>query len=448
MGCPAACIGYELLNDLDFDYDESGSTHTAGVIDSADAVAATAAYFDSATGWTPIGGHTDTAGSFTAIFEGNGNTIDNLYINLTTTSATDSVYVGLFADIGKAATTSPAAPAVPGVVRNLGLVDPYVSNARSSSGSSGFTTVRTGALAGRNSDAGTVSGSYVSGGSVTGSQSAATNTVYNLAGCLLGQNNGTVAASNAGCAASATGAAAVSDYAGGLMGWNQGAVSSSYATGTATADARAGGLVGELTAGGTVIASYAKGAVSVTGAGGKAGGLAGAMSSANTVARASYATGAVATSGGGTNNLGGLVGELAGAGPVIDASYAIGAVTASGSGVGVTNNRGGLLGARVSSALATQITNSYWNSTVNIGLTGGGGTSRTTAELQTPHGLRRRHGQHLLRLECGSGRRQQRRRPVGLRHHHPVPRNQLRRHQPARPGPHARGLRCRQRRPH
>ena len=384
MGCPAACIGYELMNDLDFDYDESGSTHTAGVIDSADAVAATSAYFDSATGWTPIGGHTSSAAPYTAIFEGNGNTIDNLYINLSTSAATDSVYVGLFADIGKPAGTSPVTPAVPGIVRNVGLVDPYVSNARSSSGSSGFTTVRTGALAGRNSDAGTVSGSYVSGGSVTGSQSAATNTVYNLAGCLLGQNNGTVAASNAGCAASATGAAAVSDYAGGLMGWNQGAVSSSYATGTATADARAGGLVGELTAGGTVIASYAKGAVSVTGAGGKAGGLAGAMSSANTVARASYATGAVATSGGGTNNLGGLVGELAGAGPVIDASYAIGAVTASGSGVGVTNNRGGLLGARVSSALATQITNSYWNSTVNSGLTGGGGTSRTTAELQTP----------------------------------------------------------------
>ena len=384
MGCPATCIGYELMNDLDFDYDNDGSTHTSGTIDSGDAVAATAAYFDGTTGWTPIGGHTATAGSYTAIFEGNGNTIDNLYINLSTSAATDSVYVGLFADIGKAATTSPAAPAVPGIVRNVGLVDPYVSNARSSSGSSGFTTVRTGALAGRNSDAGTVSGSYVSGGSVTGSQSAATNTVYNLAGCLLGQNNGTVAASNAGCAASATGAAAVSDYAGGLMGWNQGAVSSSYATGTATADARAGGLVGELTAGGTVIASYAKGAVSVTGAGGKAGGLAGAMSSANTVARASYATGAVATSGGGTNNLGGLVGELAGAGPVIDASYAIGAVTASGSGVGVTNNRGGLLGARVSSALATQITNSYWNSTVNSGLTGGGGTSRTTAELQTP----------------------------------------------------------------
>ncbi len=386
MGCPATCIGYELMDDLDFDYDEDGSTHTSGTIDSDDAVAATAAYFNSATGWTPIGGHTSSAAPYTAIFEGNGNTIDNLYINLTTTSATDSVYVGLFADIGKPATTSPAAPAVPGVVRNVGLVDPYVSNARSSSGSSGFTTVRTGALAGRNSDAGTVSGSYVSGGSVTGSQSAATNTVYNLAGCLLGQNNGTVAASNAGCAASATGAAAVSDYAGGLMGWNQGAVSSSYATGTATADARAGGLVGELTAGGTVIASYATGAASVTGDGGLAGGLVGSMSSASTAVRASYATGAVSTSGGGTNNLGGLAGQISGTAPVIAASYSTGTVTASGTGVGVTNNRGGLVGALVGSPVATasQVTNSYWDETTT-GIAGTGtGVRKTTAQLIAP----------------------------------------------------------------
>ena len=33
-------------------------------------------------------------------------------------------YVGLFADIGKATGTSPVTPAQPGVVRNLGLVDP------------------------------------------------------------------------------------------------------------------------------------------------------------------------------------------------------------------------------------------------------------------------------------------------------------------------------------
>ena len=63
MGCPAACIGYELMDDLDFDYDEERQhPHQPASIDPGDAVAATAAYFDSATGWTPIGGHTEHGG--------------------------------------------------------------------------------------------------------------------------------------------------------------------------------------------------------------------------------------------------------------------------------------------------------------------------------------------------------------------------------------------------
>ena len=109
MGCPAACIGYELMDDLDFDYDEDGSTHTSGTIDPGDAVAATAAYFDMNTGWTPIGGHTSSAAPYTAIFEGNGNTIDNLYINLAPSAANAGAFVGLFADLGR----QPGAPAPP-----------------------------------------------------------------------------------------------------------------------------------------------------------------------------------------------------------------------------------------------------------------------------------------------------------------------------------------------
>ena len=380
----ATCTGYELMANLDFDTDGDGATYT----DTAGTIAVDADdtnnYFSGAAGWTPLGGHGADAVPYTATFEGNHHTISNLFINLSTTTATASIFAGLFADIGIAedTSTSPTTPAVPGIVRNVGLVDPYVSNTRSAAGV--LTTVRTGALAGRSSGGGAVSGSYVAGGSVAGSQGAVAGVVYNFAGCLLGQNDGAVTASSASCNATATGADDASDSAGGLLGWNEGAVSSSYATGTATSDATAGGLVGENASGGTVIASYATGAVSATGDGGKAGGLAGRVASDNTVVRASYATGAVATSGGGTNNLGGLVGELAGTGPVIDTSYAIGPVTASGTGVGVTNNRGGLLGARVSGALTTQITNSYWNSTVNSGLTGGGGTSRTTTQLQAP----------------------------------------------------------------
>ena len=147
-------------------------------------------------------------------------------------------------------------------------------------------------------------------------------------------------------------------------------MSSSYATGTATADSRAGGLTAELTVGGTVIASYATGAVSVNGDGGVAGGLVGSMSSASTAVRASYATGAVSTGGAGTsmapNKLGGLAGQISGTAPVIVASYSIGTVTARGTGMGVTNNAGAVWWAPwwdPQSPRRAQVTNSYWDET-------------------------------------------------------------------------------------
>ena len=68
-----------------------------------------------------------------------------------------ATFVGLFADISGG-----------GTVRNLGLVNPYVSNTRS--GSTSF--IRTGALAGRNNSGATVSGVAVTGGSVTATQNA------------------------------------------------------------------------------------------------------------------------------------------------------------------------------------------------------------------------------------------------------------------------------------
>ena len=69
MGCPddedadqdAACVGYELMANLTFD------TNDDGVVDADDP--------GSYPNWTPIGGR------YTAIFEGNGNTISDLTVN-------------------------------------------------------------------------------------------------------------------------------------------------------------------------------------------------------------------------------------------------------------------------------------------------------------------------------------------------------------------------------
>ncbi len=72
MGCASACTGYELLNGLDF----AATTNTA---------------WTSGEGWEPIG---DGGNHFTAIFNGNGNTIANLHINRNADSQ------GLFGVIG------------------------------------------------------------------------------------------------------------------------------------------------------------------------------------------------------------------------------------------------------------------------------------------------------------------------------------------------------------
>ena len=84
MGCPATgCVGYELTANLDFDSDSDGDV---------DANDHSGAYWDSGKGWLPIG--TGTA-RYTGDFKGNGNTINNLFINRRTTLA----YVGLFGAI-------------------------------------------------------------------------------------------------------------------------------------------------------------------------------------------------------------------------------------------------------------------------------------------------------------------------------------------------------------
>ena len=68
MGCAATCTGYELRASLDFDTDGDGKTHTGDTGDAGDT------YNNGGAGWFPIGG------AYTATFQGNGHTIDNLFI--------------------------------------------------------------------------------------------------------------------------------------------------------------------------------------------------------------------------------------------------------------------------------------------------------------------------------------------------------------------------------
>ncbi len=232
-GCPSTgCIGYELLNNLDFDENNDGA------ITQADAT-----YWNGGAGWDPVGPYGGT-------FKGNNKTISHLYINRGSRHNT-----GLF-------------HAVDGDVSGLGLLNVNVTGAD-----------RVGGLTGNQGGGGTISSCYVTG-RVSGSRWG----VGGLVGRSYRTSGTNRIVSSYALVSVRVPAHVTSDgLAGGLVGWltDQTEVVASYALGSVFAghsNAVAGGLVGQIASGGGVTASYATGAV--TGAGTK-GGLVG--SSAGTV---------------------------------------------------------------------------------------------------------------------------------------------------------------------
>ncbi len=254
MGCPSSgCTGYELADNLDFD------TNGNGMADVGDN------YWNGGAGWVPLG---DEDRKFTANFDGNGNTIANLFID------GDIAYVGLFG-IGDSKSN----------IKGVGLTSVDVSNG------SFKTSSATGSLIGLSQ--GMVVACYATG-SVFG--------IHDVGG-LVGANVGTLSSSYA--VVNVTGR---QYYTGGLVGQNapSGLILASYATGSVTAQGdHTGGLAGGSNGSSKIIASYATG--NVSGRSGDTGGLVG--NSWYTTIVNSYATGRVSSflEGGG-----GLVGEKTG----------------------------------------------------------------------------------------------------------------------------------------
>ncbi len=176
-------------------------------------------------------------------------------------------------------------------------------------------------------------------GRITSSYATASVSGNGNVGGLVGHNSGsgTIASSHASGAVNGSGSV------GGLAGQNSGggAIASSHATGAVHGSGDTGGLVG-FNDGSSIASSYATGAVE---GGSTTGGLAGFNGNGSSITL-SYATGMVSGTG---LSAGGLVGEnLAGAS--IASSYATGAVTG-------TTQVGGLVGYNNSS-----ITGSFWDS--------------------------------------------------------------------------------------
>ena len=418
-GTPAnVCIGYELMNDLDFDENGDGLITAAG----------DPTYWDDGKGWMPIGQPVISGAAsqnaafglvayYTAIFEGNEHSISNLHINRAIDGDQNLTYVALFA-------------AVSGRIRNVDLRNPQVAFRRA--GTIGQDAPPAGAppgtppeekrsnyvggLAGSLGSGGRIDDSRIVGGGVTFTQGAGRHS-STYVGCLAGRGfQGAISGSSASCAVNIYapqrgGVGGTTQFggdgiprdtnttwSGGLVGNSFGAhITASYAAGDVSChqdgNQFCGGLVGEAVIA-NIVSSYATGNVvnrlAITAYSSHdrlTGGPSGEVQACHTWNGTPYSTGA-------------LLGRIAGGG--ITDSYATGRVTVP---EGVRAERcpaikaGGLVGnsqAALGSVNPGSITNSYWDrETTTYDYIGSGRSdgptsgismvgAHTTAELQMP----------------------------------------------------------------
>ena len=221
-GCPLDinCRGYELTRDLDF---ADPNSYADGTVNSM--WRPNSSNPDDATndGWPPFYG-------FTATFEGNGFAIRNLYIRNRGNS-------GLFGIVPNSA-----------VIQNIGEIHGSVYGSFASDESIGI-------LAGDNY--GSIIGSHANG-TIQGTGGG-----RNDVGILVGRNHrgGEITSSSANGTVGSTDTAGGGNYAGGLVGWNSGAIISSHASGMVQGgDGNGdyvGGFAGYNDEAGSIIASYA-----------------------------------------------------------------------------------------------------------------------------------------------------------------------------------------------
>ena len=219
-GCPLVngieqCRGYELMNDLDFNDDQSYRTLDPSRLKNSWTVSDFSAASDS--GWQPIGG-------FNAVFDGNGYTISNIQINR---SVGNTSNIGLFSDMGSG-----------GKVKNLGLIDPAIK------GLVGIKNV--GGIAGRIERGGVIMNSHVIGDVGAGKTDKIIRGGSGLIGGMVGRNKGLILNSYAKINVIAEDSGTIENRVGGLVGRNidGGKVYNSYATGEVKGPCIVGGLVG------------------------------------------------------------------------------------------------------------------------------------------------------------------------------------------------------------
>lgn len=237
-GCPLVfiegrlqqhCSGYELTTDLDFD------TNDDGVMDNLDI------YWNSGEGWEPIG---SAVTPFTGIFNGNGHTINNLFIN-----RESEEFVGLF-----------------------GAADQYTAHIYSVILAGNLMNITgdwyTGSLVGLISNSATVSDNFITG-TVT-ANSYAGGLIGAAANSIINNNYTSVTVSSQEGTGGLVGGAILSEFTnnvvmgsvngekfvGGLIGYAEYlTITNSYAMGAVYGTEYVGGLMGD-SVGATVTNSY------------------------------------------------------------------------------------------------------------------------------------------------------------------------------------------------
>ncbi|MDQ2136789.1 YDG domain-containing protein, partial [Alcaligenaceae bacterium B3P038] len=376
LGSNGAVVEYKVINDLGARFSTTGND-LQGINGNLSGNYALGSNIDARStatpgyGFVPLGQN----GEFSGKLEGLGHSITGLTMSRSAPVASVA-NAGMFSTIGANAQVS-----------NLGLVGGSVALNTSFDESDYLNTYGVGTLAGRNR--GTITNVWSSGSASNSGMAGYSG--YSRVGALVGVNEGVISRSRASGTATATNSwdgakigglvgvnlsgglivdssssVAVSNtsegYVGGLVGENYGAIRNSHATGNVTSISGAGGLVSYSE--GIIQDSFATGSVTgVYAVGGLVGGTNGASRISN-----SYATGNVTASG---YQIGGLVG---GNGGNITNSYATGSVTGNaevGGVVGLHFNSGG-----------GQMTNVYSTGRV-IGNTNVGGVAGQTGGAPT-----------------------------------------------------------------
>ncbi len=282
-----------------------------------------------ATSWTPIGAASAVTSEprYAATFDGNGKSIKNLYL-----SVTSGNFKGLFGVINGA------------TIKNLTLSNPSITASSSSA-----VAAITGSIALEEGTMNYITDCTITGGAVKGSAQV---------GAFVGGNNGNYTITNCHnveCAVTGSG-----NYTGGILGRMVTADSSVTQdiiycsnSGTIKGSTYVGGVAGYSMYGARIIACGNSG--SVTGSGNNVGGVIGSTYSGNSYVYGCYNRGDIY----GVTNIGGVVGSGNAAATQVRACYNTGGVYAS------TSYAGGIVGKYNSNAssgayLSTNFDDNYF----------------------------------------------------------------------------------------